>query len=111
MIPGEKVEVFDTRLGRFAVLICYENMFAANWDELRGKVDYVLSPYNCEGDPSGNNIAESDKVFAVCDQWFHGSRGKRVPIDESCQLWLPVSFDPATGVAKMLQVQEWEPWK
>jgi len=34
-----------------------------------------------------------------------------VPIDESCQLWLPLSFDPATGVAKMLHVDEWAPMK
>jgi hypothetical protein len=56
-------------------------------------------------------IAESDKVFAMCDQWFRGPLGQRVPIDESCQLWLPVSFDPVAGVAKMLHVAEWDPWK
>jgi hypothetical protein len=55
-------------------------------------------------------IAESDRVFAMCDQWFRGPGGQRVPIDESCQLWLPVSFDPATGVAKMLHVKEWDPF-
>jgi hypothetical protein len=54
-------------------------------------------------------IAESDKVFAMCDQWFRGPKGQRVPIDESCQLWLPVSFDPVTGEAKMLHVDEWAP--
>ncbi len=56
-------------------------------------------------------IAESDKVLAVCDQWFRGPKGDRVPVDESCQLWLPLSFDPAIGVAKMLHVDEWSPWK
>jgi hypothetical protein len=56
-------------------------------------------------------VAESDKVFAMCDQWFRGPRGEHVPIDESCQLWLPVSFDPASGVAKMQHVEEWSPWK
>jgi hypothetical protein len=56
-------------------------------------------------------LAESDKVFAMCDQWFRGPKGQRVPIDESCQLWLPVSFGPATEVAKMLHVDEWDPWK
>ena len=29
-----------------------------------------------------------------------------MPIDESCQLWLPVSFDLATGAAKMLHVDQ-----
>ena len=46
-------------------------------------------------------IAESDAVFAMCDQWFRGPGGASVEIDQSLQLWLPVSFDPATGVVKM----------
>ncbi len=56
-------------------------------------------------------IAESDKVFAMCDQWFVGPKGQRVPIDASCQLWLPVAFNPMTEVAKMMHVDHWEPWK
>jgi hypothetical protein len=40
----------------------------ANWDTLRGKVDYVLSPYNCEGDPSGNNIRNA-KRLAIPSAW------------------------------------------
>jgi hypothetical protein len=56
-------------------------------------------------------IAESDNVFAMCDQWFCGPKGQQVPIDESLQLWLPVTFDPTTGVAKMEHVQEWDPWE
>jgi hypothetical protein len=56
-------------------------------------------------------IAESDKVFAMCDQWFRGPQGQRVPIDQSCQLWLPVSFDSMTGVAEMQHVKGWDPWK
>jgi hypothetical protein len=47
----------------------------------------------------------------MCDQWFRGPKGQRVPIDQSCQLWLPVSFDPKTEMAKMLHVEEWDPWK
>ena len=68
MIAGKEIEVFQTRLGRFAVLICYENGLAANWDSLRGKVDYVLSPYNCEGDPSGQNIGNA-KRLAIPSAW------------------------------------------
>ena len=62
MQPGAGIEIFATRVGRTAVLICYENMIAANWDEVAGKVDFVLSPYNCEGDPSHNNIREVKRL-------------------------------------------------
>lgn len=62
MEPGPALEVFPTRFGRTAVVICYENMLAANWDEVAGKVDFVLSPYNCEGDPSHNNIREAKRL-------------------------------------------------
>jgi hypothetical protein len=46
----------------------------------------------------------------MCDQWFRGPQGERVPIDESLQWWLPVTFDPQTGVARMQRVNEWEPF-
>jgi hypothetical protein len=54
-------------------------------------------------------VPASDVVFAMCDQWFRGPTGQRVSIDESCQLWMPVSFDPQTRVAKMHLRSEWEP--
>jgi predicted amidohydrolase len=62
MIAGKEIEIFRTRLGRFAVLICYENSFRANWDALRGKVDFVLSPYNCQGDSSHHNVANARRL-------------------------------------------------
>ena len=62
LVPGEKMEVFDTRLGKFAVLICYENWPAANWDEVAGQADFVLSAYNCQGDPSHRNIDEAKRL-------------------------------------------------
>lgn len=62
MIAGKEVEIFRTRLGRFAILICYENSFVANWDALRGKVDFVLSPYNCQGDSSHHNLANARRL-------------------------------------------------
>ena len=82
--------------------------------------DAALGPYREMGRMSENrtwnsqisnfvSVAESGKVFAMCDQWFRGPMGERVPIDESSQLWLPLSFDPATGMAKMLYVDEWSP--
>jgi hypothetical protein len=54
-------------------------------------------------------IPESDTVLAMCDQWFRGPGGARVEIDQSLQLWMPVRFDPATGVAKMQFIKEWKP--
>ena len=68
MVAGQEIEVFHTRLGRFAILICYENSFAANWEALRGKVDFVLSPYNCQGDPSYQNIGNA-KRRAIPSAW------------------------------------------
>jgi len=68
MIPGKEIEVFQTRFGRLAVLICYENMLAANWDAIGGKVDFVLSPYNCQGDPARNNITHA-KRLAIPSAW------------------------------------------
>lgn len=56
-------------------------------------------------------LPETDKVLAICDQWFFGPKGERVEIDKSSQLWLPVTFDPASGVAKMQPLDEWNPLK
>ncbi|MDR1419610.1 MAG: carbon-nitrogen hydrolase family protein [Treponema sp.] len=55
MLQGESVGIFDTRFGRMGVLICYENEIPENWTALRGKVDFILSPYNCENDPVGRS--------------------------------------------------------
>ncbi len=81
MIPGGPIEVYRTRFGRFAVLICYENMVPANVDALRGKVDYILSPYNSEHDLSDINI-DSAKRTGIPSAWvdrtgtvFCGSAG------------------------------------
>jgi len=56
-------------------------------------------------------IAESDRLMAMCEQWLVGPDGKRAPAVESCQLWLPVSFDPKTGMAWMEHVDRWNPWE
>jgi hypothetical protein len=55
-------------------------------------------------------LPQSDRLFAMCDQWLRGANGERVGVDESLQLWLPVTFDPATGVARMQRVKEWQPF-
>lgn len=62
LIPGKGMEVFKTRFGRMGLLTCYENMIEENWDSLQGKVDFVVSPYNCEGDPAQHNIKGSRKI-------------------------------------------------
>ena len=62
LLPGQGIEVFNTRLGRFAIIICYENMLAANWEGLAGRVDFVLHPYNCQGDPAHNNLREAKRL-------------------------------------------------
>jgi len=54
-------------------------------------------------------VAESDILIAICDQWFRGPEGEKVPIDESLQLWLPVEFEPKTGRAVMRHLEEWVP--
>ncbi|MEI6519957.1 MAG: carbon-nitrogen hydrolase family protein [bacterium] len=56
LVPGGNLEIFSSRFGDFATLICYENMLDVNWDEIAGRVSFVLSPYNCEDDPSRHNI-------------------------------------------------------
>ena len=55
-------------------------------------------------------IKESDVLFAMCDQWFRDPGGRRVPIDQSCQLWLPVRFDPKTETATMQPLAQWDPF-
>lgn len=55
-------------------------------------------------------IEESNCLMALCDQWLIGPDGSRVPAERSCQLWLPIDFDPATGTAKMRYVTEWDPF-
>ena len=62
MMPGKALEVFPSRFGPFAVLICYECMIAANWDEVNPQVAFVLTPYNCEGDPAHNNLREAKRL-------------------------------------------------
>jgi hypothetical protein len=55
-------------------------------------------------------LEESDRLFAMCEQWLIGPKGERVPGEQSCQLWLPVTFDPKTGAAKLEHVDRWDPW-
>jgi hypothetical protein len=54
-------------------------------------------------------VAESDLLFAMCDQWFRGPEGEKVSIEESLQLWMPVEFDPVSGKARMQHLKEWKP--
>ncbi len=53
-------------------------------------------------------IKETDTVMAICDQWWAGPKGYG-DLEESRQLWIPVSFDPATDEAKMIHKEQWTP--
>lgn len=68
LVPGETIEVFDTRFGPMAVLICYENMLEANWRAVTPAAAFVLSPYNCQGDPSHNNVKFA-KLLGIPSAW------------------------------------------
>jgi predicted amidohydrolase len=68
MIPGSGIEIFETRFGRLAVITCFENYVPANWALVSPKVDFILSPYNCEHDPGDENIALS-KLHGVPSAW------------------------------------------
>lgn len=91
MIPGKELEVFDTRLGRFSVLICYENVLEKDWREVSSQVDFVLSVYNCTGDPSHNNLKYS-KSFRVPSAWA----------DRTGTVWAGDRYEPNMGTAGML---------
>lgn len=54
-------------------------------------------------------IPETDTLFALCEQWLTGPDGKPAPAERSTQLWLPVTFDPTTGTARMQYVGQWDP--
>gem|GEM_PF-1873792 len=66
--PGQDLEVFETRFGKCAVITCYENMVEENWSEAGPKVDFILSPYNCEDDPSRHN-QEKSRRYHVPSVW------------------------------------------
>lgn len=110
LLPGKGVEVIPTRFGRVGLLICYENMVTNNWDSLKGKVDLVVSPYNCEGDPSQHNIRGSRKIgvpsvwadrvgTVYCGEGCYTSNpGSAGMVDESGK----VLFKSVVGVEKII---------
>ncbi|HZZ70946.1 MAG TPA: family 43 glycosylhydrolase [Pirellulales bacterium] len=84
--------------------------------------DEPLGPYRVKGFMSEKNtwnsqvgsfcyIAETDRLFALNDQWLTGPDGKRIAAEFSSQLWLPVKFDTKTEHAKMEYVETWDPAK
>ena len=48
LVPGDGIEIWRTRLGKFAIYTCSENMAPERWSEKKGLVDFIVSPYNCE---------------------------------------------------------------
>ena len=94
LVCGEGIEVFATRLGRFAVLICYENTLEANWREVAPQVDFVLSPYNCQGDPSHYNLDQA-KRFGLPSAWA----------DRTGTVYAGDKFKPNPGTAGLCDAQ------
>ncbi|MCY2952556.1 MAG: carbon-nitrogen hydrolase family protein [Planctomycetota bacterium] len=79
--PGR--EAFDTRFGRIGILICYENMVPRAYMGFKGKADLIVSPYNCEDDPSRHNTggcgtAGVPSIWADRTGMFY--RGKTAPM-------------------------------
>ena len=83
--------------------------------------DTPMGPYRLQGLMSQDKtwqsqissfyyIAESDCLMALCDQWLIGPDGKKIVAEYSCQLWLPITFNPQTGCAQMLYRKQWNPW-
>ena len=94
MLPGDGIEVFESRFGRFAVLICYEATIAENWDSVADRVDFVLSPYNCEGDPCKWNIDHARRL-SIPSAWA----------DRTGTVLAGDSYKPNLGTAGIVDAQ------
>lgn len=81
--------------------------------------DSPLGPYSAKQLMSANRtwggqisnfiyIKESDTLMAMCDQWWAGQRGREA-LGASRYLWLPVALNPATGEAKLVYREQWNP--
>jgi predicted amidohydrolase len=93
MEPGEGVEVFGTRFGRLAILICYETGFPELWADLGGKVDFALTPYNCEQDPLPDAVLKSFRTAArVPSAWA----------DRVGMTWAGDGYKPNLGTAGLV---------
>jgi len=69
MVPGPGLDIFPTRFGRVAPLICYESVIEENWHQVAERgAELVLSPYNCTGDPAHNNLKYSP-MFKLPSAW------------------------------------------
>lgn len=55
------------------------------------------------------HVWETGQLFAMCERWYRNPKGEPAPAGESSQLWLPVKFDPTTGLAEMVYQQQWDP--
>lgn len=121
----------DGRQHEGSSLACYKGRYILAGSDVVGLnpsetayavADAPLGPYEYKGLMSEQKtwksqicgfvyVAESDRLIAMCDQWLTGPDGKRAPGEESAQLWLPVRFDPGTGVARLEPVESWNPWE
>jgi len=94
LIPGDRIEVFETDLGRFAVLICYENTLEENWREVAPRVDFVLSPYNCQAEPSHYNVDQATR-FHLPSAWA----------DRTGTVYAGNKFRPNPGTAGLVDAE------
>ncbi len=94
MVPGTEMEIFGTRFGKCSIITCYENMVDENWAEVGPQVDFVLSPYNCQGDPSHHNIEKSRK-YGIPSAWA----------DRTGTVWAGDRYMPNPGTAGVVDAQ------
>ena len=94
MIPGKEIEVFQTRWGVSAILICYENMFAGQLGRAAGQGGLRAKPVQlpgrpvreqhpqrqAAGDPVGLGRSHGDGVLR---RWLHDEPGDGR--DRGCQ--------------------------
>jgi len=83
--------------------------------------DHPLGPWTLTGTMSRErtwgcqisslmHIPATGVLMALCDRWLHDYAGN--PTTEalySAQQWYPVSFDAASGKARMLPLPQWDP--
>lgn len=94
MVPGAALEIFDTRFGKCSIIICYENMVEQNWAEVGPQVDFVLSPYNCQGDPARHNLQKSRK-YGIPSAWA----------DRTGTVWAGNHYQPNLGTAGVVDAK------
>ena len=61
-VPGQKIEIFHSHVGRFAVFICFDGTHGDHWAEAVPQVDFILCSWNCDNDPAHHPIQKSRRL-------------------------------------------------